>query len=259
MDILDQIIQTKRSEVAATDYKEIRRRALDAERRTVSMRQSLRQTPGGVIAEYKRHSPSKGWINREAEAAVVVEGYRRAGAAACSVLTDERYFKGSLDYLRAARAVAGSMPLLRKEFIIIPEQVYEAREAGADAVLLIAACLEQAQCEELAAAAHEVDLEVLLEVHDEAELTYLNPHIDMLGVNNRHLGTFHTDVATSYRIAKEVQRRGLDVTLVSESGIDGAATIRALQQQGFEGFLIGETLMRGADPAASLAQLLGAL
>lgn len=213
-----------------------------------SMRDALACSVSGVIAEFKRRSPSKGWICQEGRADVVPASYAAHGAAAISVLTDQKYFGGSLDFLRTARPLV-RVPLLRKEFIVDEYQLYQARMAGADAVLLIAAALTRGQCAALTSRAHELELEVLLEIHSADELGYVDCGPDMVGVNNRNLGTFHTDVANSFRLAAQLPRGFL---LVSESGISQPATVRDLRQAGFRGFLIGETFMRQADPGLAL-------
>ncbi|MFR9566418.1 MAG: indole-3-glycerol phosphate synthase TrpC [Rikenellaceae bacterium] len=229
-------------------------------RPVISMSKALRQsTKGGIIAEFKRRSPSKGWINEAADARSVIGGYRKMGAAACSVLTNEEFFGGSLEFLKLARAVAGDMPLLRKEFIIDERQIFEARVAGADAVLLIAAALSVEECYRLSEVAHSVGLEVLLEIHSEDELSHFNKFVDMLGVNNRNLGSFVTDINNSFRLAEHMRERGGDVVLVSESGIDSSQTIKKLADVGFRGFLIGETFMRTAQPDKALEDLINEL
>ena len=170
------------------------------------MRESLADSRSGIIAEFKRKSPSKGWIKEEGRADVIPAAYAAAGAAALSILTDGKYFGGCLDYIRQARPMTDT-PILRKEFIIDEYQLYQACQAGADAVLLIAAALTRPDYERLTRKAHELGLEVLLEIHTEKGLDYLAERPDMLGVNNRHLGTFHTDVENSFRIALSLAGR----------------------------------------------------
>ena len=243
MDILEQIIATKRQELAAE-----KRRSLKA---------ALLASPSGIIAEFKRKSPSKGWIHADAVPEAVVCAYAKAGAAALSILTDETYFGGSLDYIRRVRPLV-DIPILRKDFIIDVRQLADARAAGADAVLLIAACLSPEACAELVAEAHRLGLEVLLEIHSPAELAYVTPEVDVVGVNNRHLGSFVTDVKTSFKLAPMLREKGLPV-FISESGIGDPATIRALREEGFRGFLMGEHFMKQNDPGAALQALLQAL
>ena len=212
-----------------------------------SMKQSLKTSSTGIIAEFKRRSPSKGWFNQDARADQIPPAYERAGAAVLSILTDEKYFGGSLGDIRTARPLV-SLPILRKDFIIDPYQVYQARLVGTDAILLIAACLSTAQCRELACLAHELQLEVLLEVHRPEELDYIDESIDMVGMNNRNLGSFVTDVNNSFRMTpilkQAISPMGEQAPLlVSESGIDSADTMAKLREAGFQGFLIGEALM----------------
>ena len=249
-DILEEILIRKRAEVEQAKRR-TPLRALKEVRHTTpcrSMREALLQSPSGIIAEFKRKSPSKGWIRPDGQAAVIPAAYAGAGAAALSILTDEPYFGGQLGFISQARPMT-HCPILRKDFIIDEYQLHEARIAGADAVLLIAAALPLDECGQLMRQAHELGLEVLLEIHSEDELPYAALRPDMLGVNNRHLGTFHTDVENSFRIASLLPR---DQLLVSESGISSPATVRALREAGFRGFLIGEAFMRQPDPAAAL-------
>lgn len=223
----------------------------------VSMANKLKQTHGGIIAEFKRRSPSKGWICADGKADEIPLSYAQNGAAALSVLTEEDFFGGSMEDLQKARqsldAKGLTTPLLRKDFILDTDELYEARNAGAAAVLLIAACLTREDCAKLTEQAHELGLEVLLEVHHEDELIYTQLPVDMVGVNNRNLGTFFTTVDNSYRLLPLLPS---DKVLVSESGIDQPQTVVALQQAGFQAFLIGESFMRNASPGTALAHFL---
>ncbi len=232
------------------------------ERPTRSMRAALAASSSGIIAEFKRKSPSKGWLHPDAAVADVLPAYEKKGASACSVLTDSHFFGGSLGDLCKARSLV-DLPLLRKDFIIDEYQVYQARIMGADAILLIAACLTQKQCLTFAELAHTLDMEVLLEIHSEKELGYLNTFVDMLGVNNRNLGTFHTEVENSFRLAKTMQtvahEKNLFPLLVSESGISTTTIVSNLREAGFRGFLIGETFMKTNAPGDTLAQFIGGL
>ena len=285
MDILFEIVENKRIELAQAVNEmplevlkklTLQRIAQDGKAKLRSMKQSLLKSPTGIIAEFKRKSPSKGWIHADADPVQVVTQYAKGGAAASSILTDEKYFGGRLEFIQRVRQALTSipeegtcrgknLPLLRKEFIIDEYQLYEARLAGADAVLLIAADLHEAQYGELLKVAHSLGLEVLLEVHDPSELSYLQAGVpDMLGVNNRSLGTFHTDVQHSFDIAAQMQRaiRSLGLLeseaplLISESGIGNPSVVKLLREKGFRGFLIGECFMKDADPGKSLEQFI---
>jgi indole-3-glycerol phosphate synthase len=214
----------------------------------LSMRQALAASPTGIISEFKRRSPSKGWIKQEAEPTVIPPAYEAAGASALSILTDEPFFGGTLHDVQQARPLV-RIPILRKDFIVDPYQVYQARTVGANAVLLIAACLTKGEAKELTALAHDLELEVLLEVHSPEELDYVSDETDMVGVNNRNLGTFHTDVENSFRLASLLPQGKL---LVSESGISNPQTVHRLREAGFRGFLIGECFMKTADPGQAL-------
>ncbi len=240
-DILEEIIANKRQEI---EYL----RAPKA-----SLRQALLNSETGIIAEFKRRSPSKGWIKADGRADVIPLSYERHGAAALSILVDEHYFGGSAQYIRQARSAGVTLPILYKEFIVDELQLYDAALCGASAVLLIAACLTTAQARTLIATAHSLGLEVLLEMHDESELEYADLSPDLCGINNRHLGSFVTDVDTSFRLAERLPD---DVVKVSESGISDPQTLRLLRQAGFRGFLIGEAFMRTPDPGLTLAQFI---
>ena len=264
-DILSEIIANKRFEV------DLQKQAISIEQlqegisevpTSRSMKQALASSASGIIAEFKRRSPSKGWIKEEACPEEIVPSYAAAGASALSILTDEKFFGGSLKDIRTARPLV-EIPILRKDFIIDEYQLYQARVMGADAVLLIAACLTPEQCLMFAELAHTLNMEVLLEIHSEEELDHLNPFVDMLGVNNRNLGTFHTDVENSFRLAKAMQtvahERNLSPLLVSESGISTTTTVSNLREAGFHGFLIGETFMKTDVPGDTLAQFIEGL
>ena len=266
-DILQDIVANKRIEVERQKQAVKLQTLLGLggerlERPTRSMRAALAASPSGIIAEFKRKSPSKGWLHPDAAVAGVLPAYEMGGAAACSVLTDSNFFGGSLGDLCKARNLV-NLPLLRKDFIIDEYQLYQARVMGADAVLLIAACLSPEQCLAFAELAHTLNMEVLLEIHSETELEHLNPSVDMLGVNNRNLGTFHTDVENSFRLAEAMQtvtrEKNLSPLLVSESGISATDTVASLRKAGFRGFLIGETFMKTEQPGETLAQFIGGL
>ena len=182
--------------------------------------------------------------------------YQQNGAAAISILTDEHYFGGHDDFIRAARQSGVTIPILYKNFVIDEFQLYEAALCGASAVLLIAACLTFERCAELMHTAHNLGLEVLLEMHDEAELKYAELQPDLCGINNRNLGSFVTDVQNSFRLAELLPK---DAVKVSESGISTPDTVHALRQAGFRGFLIGENFMKTPDPGLALQQFVSQL
>lgn len=257
MTILDEIITQKRVEVeqrkAATPVSvleqmpEFRRLALSA-RDAV---QDLYST--GIIAEFKRKSPSKGIINDRADVATTTQGYVKAGAAVLSVLTDEPFFGGTPADLQAARLANPGTPILRKDFIVDQYQLIEAKAWGADVVLLIAACLTPDEVALLSQQAHDLSMQVLLEVHDEEELDRsLNVNVDLVGVNNRDLKTFTTSIDTSLRLVERIPDTFAKIT---ESGLHDADTMLTLFRAGFDGFLIGEAFMKTNDPAAALATL----
>lgn len=258
-DVLEEIIASKRPETDnlrqhAREIYSAAERAIDT-RPTLDMASALRNSASGIIAEFKRKSPSKGWINENADPREVAPAYARAGASALSVLTDGPYFGGSLQFLEQVRPLV-NIPLLRKEFIIDELQLFEARAAGADAVLLIAAALTPVQTRELARQSRQLGLQVLLEIHSESELDHVCDFVDMVGVNNRNLGTFHTDIQNSFRLAEYLPP---EFTLVSESGLADPATVSDLRRAGFRGFLIGETFMKTADPALTLKEFIAGI
>ena len=257
-DILDEIIAHKRLEIEqqkAAIRQELLINNCNEPKPRRSMRASLSASPSGIIAEFKRRSPSKGWIKENAQADIISPAYEMAGASVLSILTDENFFGGNLKDIRAARPQV-SLPILRKDFIIDEYQLYQACIVGADAVLLIAAALRKEQCSMLAAIAHELKLEVLLEIHSEQELEYIEDNIDMVGVNNRNLGTFHTDVENSFRLAEKLPK---EMLLVSESGISSPQTVRQLRAAGFRGFLIGENFMKTPQPGNALKEFISKL
>ena len=237
MDILQEIVAYKRQEIEQLCAKK------------ASLRQALLQSDTGIIAEFKRRSPSKGWIKEEGRADIIPLSYQQNGAAALSILTDEHYFGGSDNFIRMARQSGVTLPILYKNFVIDEAQLYAAALCGASAVLLIAACLSKAQCKQLMEKSHHLGLEVLLEMHSEGELEYAELEPDLCGINNRNLGSFVTDVENSFRLAELLPQ---DAVKVSESGISNPETVKALRQAGFRGFLIGENFMKTETPGVSL-------
>ena len=236
-DILSEIIANKRFEV------DLQKQAISIEQlqegiheipASHSMKKALASSDSGIIAEFKRRSPSKGWIKQEARPEEIVPSYVTAGASALSILTDEKFFGGNLKDIRTARPLV-DIPIIRKDFIIDEYQLYQAKIVGADAVLLIAAALEQGKCQELAEQAHELGLEVLLEIHSTEELPYINSQIDMAG------------------------QLPLNTVLVSESGISDPEVVKRLRTAGFRGFLIGETFMKTPQPGETLQNFLKAI
>lgn len=237
MDILQEIVAHKRIEVKRfkqqLSEQEIHRRVeaiLDFS--VPSMSKALTASESGIIAEFKRRSPSKGWIKEEGKADEIPLSYQEHGAAALSILTDEQYFGGKDDFIRIARHAGVHIPILYKNFIIDEYQLFQARLCGASAVLLIAADLSKEECRSLLSTAHELGLEVLLEMHSEEELEYVEMEPDMCGINNRNLGTFITDVQNSFRLAELLPK---DSVKVSESGISNPDTVKALRLAGFRG------------------------
>ena len=244
IDILQDIIAHKRQELERMYAKK------------PSMKEALLASGTGIIAEFKRRSPSKGWIKEDGRADIIPLSYQQNGAAAISILTDKDYFGGHDDFIRTARKSGVTIPVLYKNFVIDEMQLYEAALCGASAVLLIAACLTKEQCGVLLRKAHALGLEVLLEMHSEAELEYAEHGPDMCGINNRNLGSFVTDVENSFRLAELLPK---DAVKVSESGISNPDTVKALRQAGFRGFLIGENFMKTADPGTALRDFINQL
>lgn len=254
MDILEEIVANKRLEVERfkqeLSEREIHRRVeaiLDFG--VASMSQALTASDTGIIAEFKRRSPSKGWIKEEGRADVIPLSYQQNGASALSILADEKYFGGCDDFIRTARHSGVKIPVLYKNFVIDEYQLFQARLCGASAVLLIAADLSLSECKSLLNTAHQLGMEVLLEMHSNQELEYAGLEPDMCGINNRNLGSFVTDVENSFRLAELLPK---DAVKVSESGISNPDTVRALRAAGFRGFLIGETFMKTPDPGLAL-------
>ncbi|MCL6219798.1 indole-3-glycerol phosphate synthase TrpC [Zunongwangia pacifica] len=251
MNILDKIIADKHKELVlkkmVVPVSQLESSAL-FERETVSLADALRKNKSGIIAEHKRRSPSKSVINQSLNVENVARGYENAGVSGMSVLTDGKYFGGSLDDLLYARA-AVKMPVLRKEFIIDEYQLLEAKAHGADVILLIAAVLEREQIKQLSQFAKNLGLDVLLEVHNQEELEKsIMPSLDMLGVNNRNLKTFEVSTQTSKDLSAKIPD---DFVKVSESGISSVEAIKDLKQYGYEGFLIGENFMKTGNPGES--------
>ncbi|MFC5519889.1 indole-3-glycerol phosphate synthase TrpC [Polaromonas jejuensis] len=264
-DILNKIVAVKREEVAAAIKKKpLAAMREDAESRVLTrdfvgaLRAKIAAGQPAVIAEIKKASPSKGVLRADFIPADIAQSYAegdgKISAACLSVLTDKQFFQGSIDYLKQARASC-SLPVLRKDFMVDAYQVYEARVMGADCILLIAACLDDAQMTALEALAMSLDMAVLVEVHDEAELDRaLKLKTRLIGINNRNLKTFEVSLDTTLGMLGQVPA---DRLLVTESGIATPADVKRLREAGVNAFLVGEAFMRAEEPGLALAQLFG--
>lgn len=258
-DILNQIVAVKRQEIAAAlKKKSLAAMRADAESRVLTrdfvgaLRAKIGAGRAGVIAEIKKASPSKGVLRADFEPADIAQSYAEHGAACLSVLTDRQFFQGQPDYLKQARASC-ELPVLRKDFMVDPYQIYESRAMGADCILLIAACLDDAQMADLEAIALGLDMAVLVEVHDGAELERaLKLKTPLLGINNRNLRTFEVTLDTTLALRTQVPA---DRLLVTESGILGRADVLRMREAGVHAFLVGEAFMRAPDPGVALAEL----
>jgi indole-3-glycerol phosphate synthase len=259
MNILDKIVIDKRKEVELKKSLipfEAFERTPFFDKKTTSLAKKLKSSNTGIIAEFKRKSPSKSIINNTAKIEEVAFGYEQAGVCGMSVLTDEIYFGGTLDDLINARENC-NLPLLRKEFIIDEFQIIEAKAFGADVILLIAAILSKKEIKQFSEFAKSLHLDVLLEVHNEKELhKSIMPSLDMLGVNNRNLKTFDVSLDTSKSLSKLIPN---DFVKVSESGISNIEAIKELQSYGYQGFLIGENFMKTDNAGESAKQFIQAL
>ena len=257
-DILEEIIAWKRIEVEQmkgakserTIHQEVEKLLDD---KVASLKTSIKNTSTGIIAEFKRKSPSKGWIKEDGKPEEIPLSYQQNGATGISILTDYRYFGGSDEFIQIARNSGVTLPILYKNFIIDEYQLFQARFCGASAVLLIAACLKKDEYKILLHTAHELGLEVLLEMHNQSELEYADNEPDLWGINNRNLGTFITDVQNSFDLAPMMPQ---DAIKVSESGISNFETVKALKLAGYKGFLIGENFMKTNQPGEALKQFI---
>ncbi len=259
MNILDRIIADKKNEVALRkslfpiSYWEASP-LFDRPLNRLSTR--LRSSHSGIIAEHKRRSPSKQTINTKLSVSEVVQGYDKAGACGLSILTDHKYFGGSLEDLNLARATT-TLPLLRKEFIVDEHQLIEAKAQGADLILLIAAVLSREEIRTLSSVAQKLDLEVLLEIHNQEELEKsIMPSLDLLGVNNRNLKTFEVSLETSRALATLIPD---EFVKVSESGLSDIQSIKILQSIGYQGFLVGENFMKTTQPGTAAQEFISQL
>jgi indole-3-glycerol phosphate synthase len=260
-DILNKIVDVKREEIAAAQKKvPLAAMRADAESRVLTrdfegaMRRKIAAGRSAVIAEIKKASPSKGLLRADFIPADIAQSYAEAGAACLSVLTDREFFQGQPDYLKQARASC-DLPVLRKDFMIDAYQVYESRAMGADCILLIAACLDDAQMADLEKIARSLDMAVLVEVHDPAELDRaLKLRTPLVGINNRNLRSFEVSLSATLDLVKELPA---DRLLVTESGIATAADVKTMRDAGVNAFLVGEAFMRADDPGEALAALFG--
>ena len=258
-DILDQIVAVKREEItAALNRKSLALVRADAESRVLTrdfvgaMRAKIAAGQAAVIAEIKKASPSKGVLRQDFIPADIAQSYAEHGAACLSVLTDVQFFQGGVDYLKQARASC-QLPVLRKDFIVDAYQVYESRVMGADAILLIASCLDDGQMKEFEAIARSLDMGVLVEVHDATELQRaLQLKTPLIGINNRNLKTFEVSLDTTLTLMRDVPA---DRLLVTESGIHSRDDVLRMGAAGVNAFLVGEAFMRAPDPGAALADL----
>ena len=258
-DILDKIVAVKREEVAAAVMqKSLAVVRADAESRVLTrdfegaMRAKIAAGQAAVIAEIKKASPSKGVLRADFIPADIAQSYAEHGAACLSVLTDKQFFQGSVDFLKQARASC-DLPVLRKDFMIDTYQVYEARAMGADAILLIAACLDDAQMAEMEAVARSLDMAVLVEVHDKAELERaLKLKTRLVGINNRNLKTFEVSLQTTLDMLSDVPA---DRLLVTESGIQTPEDVLRMREAKINAFLVGEAFMRSSEPGEALSKL----
>ncbi len=259
MTILEEIIAYKKTEVRKLKIQVPFRKLEQSdifEREAIPLTTSLADAPKtSMIAEFKRKSPSKGLINGHSLPEEVTKGYAEGGASGISVLTDNRYFGGSAEDLIRAREVT-SIPVLRKDFTIDEYQVVESKAIGADAILLIAACLPNQQLKELARIAKSLGLQVILEIHKSSELSLLNEFVDIVGVNNRDLKTFNVDINTSLELIHQIPSEFMKI---SESGINSTENIRKLKESGYDGFLIGEFFMKEEDPVKAFTEFVKSL
>ncbi len=259
MNILETIIAKKKIEIAkrkaVTSISDLEKRPLFS-KKTRSLKEFLlRPEKTGIIAEFKKRSPSKGIINNCSFTGEVVTAYEKYGASAVSVLTDEEFFGGSLDHLAEAASLI-HIPVLRKDFMIDEYQLAEAKAYGADVILLIAACLTIEEVKNLSFAAKRLQLDVLLEIHDESDLKHICDDVDVVGINNRNLKTFAVDINNSIELCKKIPSQKIKI---SESGLDNVETILHLKQNGFSGFLMGEKFMKESNPGKAFGEFVNEL
>lgn len=225
-------------------------------REVPSMKQALLDSSTGIVAEFRRKSPSEGWIRQDGKAREIPLSYERNGAAALSIHTDNTYFGGYDEFIQEARATGVGLPILYNNFVIDEYQLFQAKHAGASAILLIAAILTKEQCHSLISLAHQLNMEVILEIHSVEDLEYIVCEPDMYGINNRVIGTFATDVEKSFKMVEMLPK---NVVKVSESGINNPEMVKQLRTVGYKGFLIGEYFMKEENPGEALKQFIEAI
>jgi len=255
-DVLSEIVANKKVEVALQKEQlplsKIEEQLQNRDIKAYSLKEALLNSKSGIISEFKRKSPSKGWLHQDAKVETITKAYEIAGASAISVLTDERYFSGTLaDLKKAVNNV--EIPVMRKEFIVDEYQIFEARLSGASAILLIVAAITKEESIRFTKLANQLQMDVLLELHDESETDYITPLNSIIGVNNRNLGSFVTDLQKSFNMAKLLPK---EAVWVSESGISDASIVRVLRDAGYKGFLIGEYFMKSGNPEENLKRFI---
>ena len=254
MNILDTIIERKKQEVKDSKSKISLQQLKDSEffgKKTYSLKETI-ASKSGIIAEFKRQSPSKGIINNQVSPLEVVSEYEKFGASAVSILTDQDFFGGSFNDILSVRKSV-NIPILRKDFMIDEYQFFEAKSMGADVILLIAACLSPNQVSEFTELAHQLDLEVLLEIHTEEELLHINKNIDFVGINNRNLKDFKVDLQHSVNLKNQLP---YDILSIAESGIYNEEDFNFLKEKGFNGFLMGEYFMKNENPGNKFSEFI---
>ncbi|WP_292009776.1 indole-3-glycerol phosphate synthase TrpC [Chryseobacterium sp.] len=254
MTILDTIIERKKEEILyskSTISIEALKESYFFERKTLSLKESIKNK-SGIIAEFKRQSPSKGIINDQASPFEVTSSYEKSGASGISILTDKDFFGGSFHDIMNVREQI-HIPILRKDFMVDEYQFYEAKSIGADVVLLIAACLSPVQVSEFTELAHQLGIEVLLEIHTEEELRHYNSAVDLVGINNRNLKDFKVDLQHSVQLKNQLPKNTLSV---AESGIYSVKDFQYLKEQGFDGFLMGEYFMKNPNPGKAFEEFI---
>ncbi|HOI26714.1 MAG TPA: indole-3-glycerol phosphate synthase TrpC [Paludibacteraceae bacterium] len=255
MTILDEILANKRQELPFLKEKfplESLQKKANYSRTCLSLKSSLQASDSGIISEFKRKSPSKGFIKEHADVLDIVPGYAANGASGISILMDTRYFGGGFHDMECARPKV-NVPLLFKEFVVDEYQLHLAKAFGADVVLLIASALTEDECSHLASVAKSLGLETLLELHEPDEVKYIQPNVDMVGINNRNLKTFEVNLDASIRLCHSIPDSYLKI---SESGISSPDTVKRLRKEGFRGFLMGENFMKEENPPLALAKFI---